>query len=125
LSGFGERLRQIREQRGMTQQELAQAIGGHWVLVSRYERGVHLPPAAKIVTLAEVLHVTADALLRGDRKGEEPMPFENIRLFERFRALDKLPKEEQETVLRLVDTVLGNYEWERMARERIAIKRTA
>ncbi len=110
LKDFGPRLRTFRQKRGLTQQDLAQAVDTTVMLISRYERGMHLPAADKVVALAHVLHVTTDALLRGDRKGEEPVPFENVRLFERMKILDRLPRPEQNTVLDVIDAVIARHE---------------
>jgi transcriptional regulator with XRE-family HTH domain len=120
LKDFGQRVRRLREKRGLTQDELATAIGVTIGIVSRYERNVHLPTADKVVALARVLHVTADCLLRGDRKGEEPVPFQNVRLFERFRSLDRLPKNEQEAVMRIMDAVIERHEYHEVSERRRA-----
>jgi transcriptional regulator with XRE-family HTH domain len=122
LKGLGVRLRQVREKRGLTQEDLARAIGSDWMRVSRYERGVNLPAADKLVALAAALRVSTDFLLRGDRTGEEPVEFSDIRLYERFRALDQLPRPEHEAVLHIVDAVLAKNEFARFAER---IKRTA
>lgn len=110
LKDFGPRLRVFREKRGLTQQDLAQAVDTTVMLISRYERGMHLPAADKVVALARVLRVTTDALLCGDRKGEEAVPFENVRLFERMKILDRLPRSDQNTVLDLIDAVIARHE---------------
>lgn len=115
MTSFGPRLRELREKRGLSQQELAQAIGAHWTQISRYERGLQLPTADRIVDLTKVLRVSPNGLLLGDRNGDEKLDFKNVRLYERLRALDALPKEEQETVLRLVDAVLAKHELEHLA----------
>lgn len=120
LGDFGPRVRQLREKRGLTQEDLATAISVTWGIISRYERGIHLPTADRVVALCRVLHVTADYLLRGDRKGEETVPFKNVKLFERFRVLDELPPEEQETVLRLVDAVIERHEYQAVGQRRRA-----
>ena len=115
LKGFGPRLREIREKRGMSQHELARALGAHWTQVSRYERDLQLPTADRVVGLAQVLHTSLDALLLGEREPEDQLELKNVRLYERFRELDQLPKEEQETVLRLVDAVLAKHKLEHLA----------
>lgn len=122
LKTFGPRLREFREKRGLSQHELALAVAAHWTQISRYERGLQLPAADRIVDLARVLRVNPDALLIGDRGGVEEIEFKNIRLYERFRALDELPKDEQETVLRLVDAVLAKHKLEHLAEQ---VKRSA
>lgn len=110
LREFGPRVRAYRDKRGLTQHDLARAVGVTLMLVSRWERGVHLPAADKVAALARVLHVSTDALLLGDRKGEESVPFENIQLFERMRILDRLPRSELATVLDVIDAVLARHE---------------
>lgn len=114
MKGFGARLRQLRGKRGLTQEDLGRAIGTDWMLISRYEREVHLPAADKIVGLARALHVTADALLRGDRNGVEPVEFKNLRLYERMRALDELPRQDQDIVVELVDAVIARRRMEKV-----------
>lgn len=83
--------------------------------VSRYERDVHLPATEKLAAMARALRVSVDTLLWGDTKPEERLEFKNIRLYERLRELDQLSKDEQETVLRLVDAVLAKHELEHLA----------
>lgn len=107
MEGFGARLRELREKRGLTQQDLAEAVGAHWMQISRYERGVQLPTADRVVALAKVLRVTADGLLLGKPKGEEKIDFKNVRLYERFRALDELPRQDQDIALQLIDAIIA------------------
>jgi len=114
LEGFGHRLRVLREKRGLTQQQLAQMTATDWSQISRYEREINLPTADRIVALARVLRVTPNKLLLGTR-GEERIELKNIRLFERFRQLDKLPKEEQEIALQILDGVIAKYELAHLA----------
>lgn len=114
LKGFGERLKALREKRGITQQELAQMTGSDWSQISRYEREVNLPTADRVVALARALRVSPNKLLLGTR-GEEKIEFSNIRLYERFLKLDKLPKDEQEIALQILDGVVAKYELANLA----------
>jgi PAS domain S-box-containing protein len=53
---FGERLRELRKAKGMTQRELAQQTGISFAYVSKLETGVMPPPRQKIIlALAKVL----------------------------------------------------------------------
>lgn len=117
MKGFGPRLKELRERRGLTQEDLARAVGTEWMLISRYERGIHLPAADNIVGLSQALHVTTDLLLRGDRTGEERLEFKNLRLYERFRVLDELPRQDQDVVVQLVDAVIAKRRMEAVLHE--------
>ncbi len=114
IKGFGQRLKALREKRGLTQQELAEATKTDWTQISRYERDVNLPTADRVVALARALRASPNALLLGTR-GEERIEFNNIRLYERFRTLDKLPKDEQEVALQILDGVIAKYELAHLA----------
>jgi len=56
-------LRARREQAGMTQMQLAVAIGGSEVAVRRLERGVQTPTVTTMILLAKALGITPEAFL--------------------------------------------------------------
>lgn len=58
----GERIKQARLQRGMTQKELAEKLGVSESYVSQYERSVRNPKRDTLQKIAEALETTADAL---------------------------------------------------------------
>lgn len=66
---FGERLKDLRKQKGLTQKQLASLIGVKNSIVSFYETGDRIPSPEIIIKLAAVLHVSADYLL-GIEKGK-------------------------------------------------------
>ncbi len=66
---FGQRLRQIRKERNLTQKQLAELIGVKNSVISFYEVGERTPSLEALVKLARVLHVSTDALL-GIEKSE-------------------------------------------------------
>ena len=56
-------IRANRKRRGMTQMQLAVAIGGSEVAVRRLERGVQTPTVTTMVLLAQALDITPEAFL--------------------------------------------------------------
>lgn len=101
---FGKRLKELRNQQRRTQKEVAALIGLQLSQYNKYESGMHIPPAEKLIQLAEVFTVTIDYLLLGSHN-EQP-ELSNTRLMERFRALAQCQPEEQETVIKLIDAVI-------------------
>ncbi len=57
LRGLGGRVRRLRHQRGLTQEELAEALDISVAYVSLIERGGRNPPFTTVVAIARVLEV--------------------------------------------------------------------
>ncbi len=60
---LGENIRHIRENRGLSQSELAEKIGLQKQNVSAFERGIKVPTVEKLVAIADTLRCTTDNLL--------------------------------------------------------------
>lgn len=84
-NGFGAKVRELRRERGWTQQQLAEAIGRDRATVSRFETGRHRPTVPVIRLLAGALatprrHRAAVALELGNLAGR------NVRVGRRHAA---------------------------------------
>ena len=66
---LGFRIKQIRQQRGITQKMLAKRINKSIAAISSYESNRQLPPLEVLTSIATVLNVSLDALV-GFEKGE-------------------------------------------------------
>lgn len=67
MSTIGERIKQARKKRGLTQGKLAQAVGATSnMAVSRWERGEFAPERDWLAPLARELGVTVRWILEGD-----------------------------------------------------------
>ena len=60
---FGQRLKNLRLEQNITQQELADAVGVSAVTVRNWERGTKKPAMEAIIALARELKITTDGLL--------------------------------------------------------------
>lgn len=105
---FGERLVALRKLRGMTQVDLAKAIGATQRAISYYETEAGYPPVPAVVALAKALGVSTDELL-GVKPLKAPVepPAEERRLWRQFRQVARLPEKDQRAVLRLINSVAG------------------
>ena len=63
---FGEKLKRAREENGMTQQTLSDALYVTRQAVSRWECGARYPDLLTAKKLSEVLEVSLDELLSGE-----------------------------------------------------------
>ena len=62
-------IRPLREQRGMTQEDLANRLGVKYPAVSKWERGMAYPSMNTVIKMAELFQVSMDVVL-----GLEPIP---------------------------------------------------
>jgi transcriptional regulator with XRE-family HTH domain len=108
LEGFGVRLAEIRQSRGMTQAELALAVGVSRRVIAYYEHEDAQPPGAMLVDLARALRVSADQLL-GLKPPKEKKSPRTARLLKRLQKVEQLPATDQRVVLKLVDGLLERH----------------
>jgi len=107
-SAFGARLIALRKARGLTQSQLADAIGVNQSTVSYHEAIADMPAGDVVVKLAQVLGVTTDELLgakpppRIDSPTADP---EARRYWRRFQQLMGLPEKDQRAIFRTLDTM--------------------
>ena len=69
FASFGEKLRALRKEMGLTQDELAKMLGTSKQILSRYELGQRSPKIEQVSKYAEKLNVSVDYLL-GNREAE-------------------------------------------------------
>lgn len=60
---YRRRMRDLREDRDMTQQEVAEILGTSQTMYARYERGANELPIRHLLTLCKYYGVSADYLL--------------------------------------------------------------
>jgi transcriptional regulator with XRE-family HTH domain len=96
-SSLGQRIVYYRKKAGLSQKELAIAIGISSPVLSYYESDKNDPPTTVLVRLAEVLNVTTDKLLGLERP--HPVVYRNRSEYALLRALRCLNDLGQERVL--------------------------
>lgn len=73
--------------------------------LNKYESGLNVPPADMLVKLAQALDVTVDHLLTGNPVEDSPLA--NSRLFRRFKVLELLNQDDQDTVIKIIDAMIA------------------
>lgn len=108
LEGFGTRLAELRQARGLTQGELGALAGVAYRVIAYYERDDAQPPGAMLVDLARALRISTDELLGVTPVSDTPSP-KVARLLKRIERLAELPDAEQRAVLKVVEGFLDSY----------------
>ena len=71
---FLEKLRGMREDRDLTQAQIAEVLGTSQTMYARYERGANEMPIRHLVTLCKFYNVSADYFLGTEPKQRKKQP---------------------------------------------------
>lgn len=78
---FGEHLRQVRKQKGMSQQTLANLLFVTKQTISRWENGKNYPDFNLLICLSDILDLSLDELLREDGKMKDSFTKKDVQGF--------------------------------------------
>ena len=101
---IAERIRLVRQQKKLSQTELALKAEVNLKSLSRYELGSSIPPADILKKIADALEVSADALLND---GE--IQIKDKALFERFEVIQQMSGEQKSMVLHFLDMAVRDF----------------
>ena len=68
MNHIGQRIKELRKKKDLTQERLADYLGVTYKAVSKWECGTTTPDLSLIIPLARILQVSADELLGGKQK---------------------------------------------------------
>jgi transcriptional regulator with XRE-family HTH domain len=103
---FGQRLAALRRSKDLSQTQLADLLDTTRKMIDYYERRAGNPSLDFIQRAAEALDVSVAELLGSESKAARGRPGPTPQLQLRFDQIRRLPRKEQEFVLRFIDTVL-------------------
>jgi transcriptional regulator with XRE-family HTH domain len=107
MADFGKNLAQLRQARKLTQLQLADLVDVQPRLISRWETGETKPQFDHVVRLAEVLEVSLDVLMTGEKTAVmTAFDVGNKRLKELCRKVDRLPSEDQDVICHVMDSLI-------------------
>lgn len=103
---IGDKLRILRESKGMTQDDLAEATGMNRVTIAKYEIGKIEPKSKSLSRLAAALDVSTDYLVgqideqeEQEHKEEKPPQTPEARLIS--ASIDSMPEEKRKRALNM------------------------
>ncbi len=105
---FPNRLSQLRKQRSLSQQALADATGIHANQIKRYEGGTSQPTLEALIKLAKALHTTLDALVfEADDRG----PDDELRM--QLEAISEFDADEKDVALNVLEGLILKHQAKR------------
>ena len=105
FAALGQRVADLRQARGMTQSELAQALGLRQQVIATYELATRRLPASLLVPLSDLFGVTIEELLGTQPARIKPGPVPKLQ--RQFEAAADLPKSEQRFLSQMLERFLA------------------
>jgi transcriptional regulator with XRE-family HTH domain len=106
VENVGEVIRNVREQKRLSQKEVAAAIDVDPTQYNRIELGKSLPTLKTIAKIAKALNVSVDSLISSEQ-GTIDVEIKDKSLFYKVKLIDSLSEEEKNTVLKVIDLALS------------------
>lgn len=103
---LGEKIKQLRGERGFSQSLLEQKSGVSAKLLSKYENGRIAPTAETLKKIAEALDTSADYLIFDNVPKEGRCQLNDLELFEKFREVERMDVENKKMIVNLIDAVI-------------------
>lgn len=105
---FGDILTELRQDKQLTQRQLADILHVSVGTISNYENGVHLPDVDKLTELADIFDTTTDYLLGRTQHSLSPTVFSETLECKRTVAqfveeLRRLPPDRQTALMLVID----------------------
>jgi transcriptional regulator with XRE-family HTH domain len=106
MTTLGEKIRAVRQKKGLSQIELAESANIYQKNISRYENDTTDPSASALKKIADALGVTADYLLNNS---EEEIKINDKELLEKFEIIQNMNGKTKEAAITLIDLVIRDF----------------
>jgi len=115
MSELGTRLKTARSKKGLSQTELAQAIGVHYTQIGRYEKKGAIPSAEVLARIANALEVSSDFLMNGTAEELASGQLSDKELLNQFKQIEQLPDQDRDVVKIFLDAFLTKKKVQQLA----------
>lgn len=103
---FAEKLSKLRNERGLTQQEMSKLIGVGIAQMRRYEKGKSSPTLEVIKNIARTLGVSADELIFDEDERVAAARILDRKLLEQFELISKLSPHDKDAIKTILESMI-------------------
>lgn len=102
---LGQKIREIRQEKGYTQQILADKASLGNVYVGEIERGVKMPSLNSFIKIVQALDVSADYILCDELPSGQPYIYDAL-----TKKMQNLTPKQRKSITDIIDAYLSNLE---------------
>ena len=115
-TNIGERIRELRSARKLTQSELAEMVGLSYIQIGRYETQKSAPSSEVLPKLAQALDTSTDFLMMGSQDEAVNAQLADKELLKQFREVELLSPEDKHLVKTFIDAFITKRHVQQLAK---------
>ena len=104
--GIGDRIKELRVQKQLSQSNLAEMVGLSYVQIGRYETYKSTPPSDILQKLAEELDTTTDFLMNGSNNEVVAAQLVDKDLLAQYKRIEQLNNDDKYLLKRFINSFL-------------------
>ncbi len=112
---IGERIKELRVQKKLTQTELANIVGLSYIQVGRYEVNKSNPSSDVLQRLSTALDTTTDFLMKGTQDEAVAAQLADKELLKQYKQVELLNKEDKHLVKTFIDAFITKKQIQQLA----------
>ncbi len=120
MQQIGKNIKKIREERGFTQQNIADLIAMHRSNYSRVEAGERDLSIDAICKIAKHFHMTIDQLVNFEGDMPQEVVIEDKTAVEQMQLIQQLDEDDKNTVFKIIDKMLTNKKFKEFFQKNVA-----
>lgn len=113
--GIGERIKDLRTKKKLTQSDLAKLVGLSYIQVGRYETEKSNPSSDVLQKIAQALDTTNDFLMNGATHEMASSQLTDKELLNQFKAVEQLSPEDKNIIKIFIDAFLTKRQVQKLA----------
>lgn len=114
MSNLGDRIKDLRKQKNLSQSELADKVGISYAQIGRYETKGAQPPAETLKQIADALGVSPDFLIYGTSDEKAKTKLTDADLINQFKAIENMDEEDKTVIKKLIDAFITKKQLQKM-----------
>jgi len=112
---FAERLKRARQEKGLSQSELANSVGIHYTQIGRYENKGARPAADILAKIANALEVSSDYLMNGTAEDVAKDTLTDKDLLNQFKTIEQMDDSDKSVVKIFLDAFITKKQIQKLA----------
>lgn len=104
MDNFGKNLKELRSEKGFSQETFAAKIGIHVTNLSKYERNISIPSLEIAEKMAKVLSISLDQLVYGNNRADAVI--QDHQLLNLFAETQQLNETQKNTIKDLLEAFI-------------------